>query len=428
MMKKLSLILTFLMFIPVVSYVFLVVYFSVNIPYMDDYRFFEHINISDSYLRFQHLFTQHNEHRIVWNGLITEFFYIVFGKINFDFLIYMGNLGLLIFFFFLLKIFKEKKNYMPIFIPVSYLLFNPQGWENMTWSMASLQNYYVLLFALLTLYFWNKKISYGYIAAWFFGAMTAYTSANGLLILLVLLVFQLMDFAKEYKISVTSERKSLILRNQSLLLFVSLLFISSVFCLYFWSYKKPDYHPSIIAAILKPLTLVQYIGTLLGSYMIVKTFAFWVGLLEIFIFLLLTYKRYDRQNPIVYYFIVFILLSVFIIALGRSGFGVEQALASRYKILSIMLLALIYLAIAELYPEQFSNKLVICCLIFLAMVFNIGSTIISIQNLSSRKDMLVEGMKIWKKTGQGLTFPSQEYASFLINQSKEKGTYYPPSW
>lgn len=418
----------FLMLVPIIIYVFIVVYFSVNIPYLDDYRFFEYINISDGYLRFQKLFAQHNEHRLVWNGLMTEFCYLVFGKINFEYLIYIGNFGLLLFFLLLLRIFKEQKIPMPIFIPVPYFLFNPQGWENMTWSTASLQNYYVLFFALLTLYLWNKKVLYGYIAAWFFGALTAYTSANGLLILLILIFFQLMEFAKEMKIPVTPEQKIFILKKHFALLIISLLCIAVVFCFYFVSYKKPVYHPSIIAALLQPLLLSQYIGILLGSYMAIKILALLVGVLEIFIFIFLTYKRYDQKNPIIYYFMIFILLSILIIGLGRSGFGIEQALSSRYEILSIIFFVLIYLAIAELYPEQFAKKLVIYCLTLLAVIFNIYSTVISIENLSSRKNMLVEGMKTWEKTGQGLTFPNQKYADFLIKQSQQKGTYHPPGW
>jgi glucan phosphoethanolaminetransferase (alkaline phosphatase superfamily) len=124
---------------------------------------------------------------------------------------------------------------------------------------------------------------------------------------------------------------------------------------------------------------------------------------------------------------LFIFLSIFATALGRSGFGVEQALSSRYKILSVVLLVLIYLSFLEIYPKQFSKKLLIYCLIFLAVVFNIGSTKMSIHNMVLRKNNLIEGITTWKNTGQGLAYPDQKRASFLLNQSIEKGIYYPPN-
>lgn len=426
MLKKFILI--FLILIPIIGYAFLVFYFSVDIPGFDDYAFLEHMNISDDSLRYQHLFAQHNEHRIAWNRLVAEFCYFAFGKISFKYLAYIGNLGLLFCFLLLFKISEKQKIYVMLFIPVSYLIFQPQAWENATWAMGSLQNYYVLFFALLVLYFWNKKIFYGYIAAWVFGLMAIYTSANGLLIFLVLIIWQLTEFIEKFKIYfVYRQTEILINKRPSLLLIISFLLTIFIYFIYLIGYQKPPHHPSMIAAIFQPMLLVEYTGTLLGSC-IGKTFSFWIGLLEIIIFLWLTYKRYDQRNPVIYYFIIFIILSVFITALGRSGFGIEQALSSRYKTLSVLALALTYLALVESYPKPFSNRLAIFFLILMATVFNIYSTIISIQYLSSRKDMLIVGMATWQHSRQGLAFPSQEYASLLLDQSVKKGIYYPPGW
>lgn len=426
MLNKFSLISIFLMLIPVVIYGFIIVYFSVNIPNMDDYDIvLGHINISDDSLRYNNFSSQHNEHRIAWTRFIVEFCYFFFGKINFEYLIYIGNFGLLLFFLLVLKISKEQKILIIFFIPIPYLLFQLQAWENMTWTTGSLQNYYIIFFSLLTIYFWNKKTLYGYFLAWIFGVIAIYTSANGLLIFLVLFIFQLTEFFEEFKKSVASQQKILILRRQSLLLFILLVLSFFMFYFYFKSYQKVG-HSSIIAALLRPILLTQYAGTLAGSYMGI-IFAFWVGLLEFFTFLFLTYKRYDQKNPVVYYFMLFIFLSIFATALGRSGFGTEQALASRYKTLSVVLLSFTYLAFVEIYSKQFSKKLVIYCLISLAIFFNIGSTKMSVHNIFSRKNNLIEGIITWKNTGQGLAYPDQERASFLLNQSIEKGIYYPPN-
>ena len=125
--------------IPVISYVFLVVHFSVNIPILDDYdTVLAYLNTPGS-LRYQTLFEQHNEHRVVWTRLVAEVFYDLFGQVDFRNLIYVGNLAFLLIFALLLKLFNLQKTPTIFFMPVPYLLFQPQAWENMTWATGALQ-------------------------------------------------------------------------------------------------------------------------------------------------------------------------------------------------------------------------------------------------------------------------------------------------
>jgi uncharacterized membrane protein len=166
---------------------------------------------------------------------------------------------------------------------------------------------------------------------------------------------------------------------------------------------------------------------LLGSYMepLGNSLIFLMGALEMVLILLLTYKEYDQKNPIIYYFLLFILSSIFITTLGRAGLGAEQALSSRYRSFSVMVLILLYLACTEQYPKVFSSRPVIVCLIFSAMVFNLGSTVIYVKSLADRKKTLEE-IITWQRTGKGLNYPNEESASVILRRSMEKGIYLPP--
>lgn len=87
---------------------------------------------------------------------------------------------------FIFNLFKSRSTEIVLFIPILYLIFQPQGWENITWTTGSLQNYYILLFAFLSFYLWDKGNYLGRIAAVLFGALAAYTNANGLLVLFII--------------------------------------------------------------------------------------------------------------------------------------------------------------------------------------------------------------------------------------------------
>jgi hypothetical protein len=412
-----------LILVPIVCYCFLVAHFSINIPMWDDYDTIL-TSVTTTPFSFTQLLAQHNEHRIGWTRLIAKGYYYIVGEINFKYLAYIGNLALLILFILLLKIFTENKLPIILFIPISYMLFNSQSWENMTWSTGALQNYYILLFILLTLYFWNKKTALGYVVSFVFGITATYTSGNGILIFFLLLAWETKNVYTALNSRPLRHIKHI---AKSQLQFLFLIAITACLCyLYFNGYRKPPHHPSMIDALFHPVLLIQYIGILLGSYVgfIGKALAFWIGVFEIIIFLFFTYTKYYKKNSIIYYFLLFIFFSIFIAALGRAGFGLDQALSPRYRILAIMALIFLYWAFIECYPKFFlSKKIVVYCITTFAIGFNMALLPIETRSLSLRKDFLIEGITKWKHTGEGLNYPDPERASLLLKQSLEKGIY-----
>lgn len=420
--KKVSLLYFLLVVAPIAFYISIVIYFSENIPYWDDYdTVLAYLNQADS-ARYQGLFNQHNEHRIFWNRLVVEGYYFLFGEINFRHLVFFGNLGLLLLVLFIFNLFKSRSTEIVLFIPILYLIFQPQGWENITWTTGSLQNYYILLFAFLSFYLWDKGNYLGRIAAVLFGALAAYTSANGLLVLFIIFFWEVAQIIIDYK----SHTSSFFLSRLKLL---SFLVTAILFLCFFYlkDYTSPDPHRSFFRNLSNYVLFSQYILMFLGSYMEPsKPLTILVGLLQLILFFYITYLRYYQKNIVNYLLSVFILLTALLIAIGRVDFGVDQALSSRYKILSVLFLVSMYCAIIEIWPRFFSRKPIIFALILLSVLFNIGSQVLVLKNLDERKNTLEE-ITGWYHTGKGLNYPNQERANIIIKRSIEKGTYIPPS-
>lgn len=422
--RRVSFLFFLLAALPIIFYIFLVAYFSVNIPVWDDYdTVLAYLN-KPAPIRYQILFSQHNEHRIAWNRLVVEGYYCIFGNVNFRYLAFLGNLGLLLIALLMFNLFKSQRVKIALFIPVFYFIFQPQAWENITWATGSLQNHYVILFALLAFYLWNKRTYPGYVSAIFFGLLAAYTSANGLLVLLMIFLWELAV------ITIHRHNSNGFLDNRRLRLFVFLIGLAMFFLYFFYfkDYRSARHHPSILQALLDPALFIQYILMFIGSYMGLnnKSLAFLFGLTQLVLFFYVTYLKYYQKNPVNYFFSAFILLTILMIALGRAGFGIDQAFSSRYKIFSILFFVSIYCAVVEIWPSLFLKKSIIFALILFSILFNIGSQTLDIKNLAERRNTLEE-IKEWRYTGKGLNYPNQERANLIIKDSIEKGIYMPPS-
>jgi len=119
-----------------------------------------------------------------------------------------------------------------------------------------------------------------------------------------------------------------------------LYFIASiaVIGLYFLTYKTPSHHPSLTK--INPLKTLEYIPTYLGGIfsenIIVASIIGIIGLIAVtgFVGYWLFVKKVDRPDWLPWLSIqLYTLQTALMAAVSRSGFGVEQATASRYATL-----------------------------------------------------------------------------------------------
>ena len=129
--------------IPVLIYFFFLFKYCINFPYQDDFfavlEFLNNFKYSlNTFQKLQLIFSQHNEHRIIYDRIVILLQYYLTGTTNFVYLNIIGSIPLLILFLFFSK-YSNKNNYNKIYIYyISVLLFNLGFWQNTYFGMASL--------------------------------------------------------------------------------------------------------------------------------------------------------------------------------------------------------------------------------------------------------------------------------------------------
>ncbi len=191
--------LVLLMLIPVAIVAWVVSRYALNLPYWDDYLVQEHLAILNAQgsrgQKLAHFFDQHWEHRIVWTRAVFFAFFKLNGSLNYVGLTAIGVSGLVGIAAILLGVFRQTRlpqRRLPLwyFLPVPFWLFTLQSHENLLWGMASIQNFWVLVFALGS--FWalaqpgSTRAGPGF---WRAGALAlavlaTFTSGNGALVLI----------------------------------------------------------------------------------------------------------------------------------------------------------------------------------------------------------------------------------------------------
>ncbi|MCB2203126.1 hypothetical protein KQI65_00140 [bacterium] len=414
------------MLLPMIGYVVLLQHYGVNIPALDDYdTILAHV-VSDR-ADLSGWIAQFNEHRVAWIRLSASGYYHLFGEINFEHLMYFGNLALLLLFLLLLKMYRSLKYPIMFFVPVAYLLFQPQSWRNMIWAMASLQNFWVLLFVLLSLLLWSRGKTWSYLVAAVFAVMAAFTGGNGILVFVVLLIWELFRIAGNLKSRRYVNWKLGVREN--LHLGILIIAAASAAYLYLDGYQTPGHAPDLVAALLNPVLVMKTAGILAGSYLkfLDHRLVLAVGVAEALFFAFLTWKGYMRRNPVAYYFLLFLFLTMLLIGLSRSGWGEHQALIPRYRIFAIVALIMLYLAFIEYAgPWLRSRKNLVWVIVSLALLFNLGSIHMSLPSMRIMKTRLTHGLSEWKQTGTGLYHGIPPFANRLMEEAIKKGIYHPP--
>ncbi|MCE7073656.1 hypothetical protein LZG74_25320 [Dyadobacter sp. CY327] len=131
--------------------------------------------------RWQLLTTLFPEHRLVFSRSVILLFYDIFGRVNLVWLMIVANIcwGLCAFIFY--KAFQKLHLSIWYFVPVMWLWFNIQSYENIFWGVSSLCNFGVILFVLSALYFAAYHPKRVFVSLIFAVAAT-FTYGNGLMV------------------------------------------------------------------------------------------------------------------------------------------------------------------------------------------------------------------------------------------------------
>lgn len=368
--------------LPILFFAFVWQYYAIAIPKWDDHalRAFLYYSDQESTVsgKIYQLFRQHNEHRIVYDRLITRLDYTLFGKLNFVHLMLVGNLslvGLLLVFTAALR--RSMPGSLTAFyaLPVALLLFNLSQWENMYWGMAALQNFSVVLWVLAAFYFLSYTPLWG--LALVSATLATLTSGNGLMVWpigFVILALRLPTYAP------TTSRQ--LYRPLLGWLTGAVLVIG----LYFTGFEKPDgiaYVKPGFTDLLKgwfavlgaaaealparaPLRTCLLLGAILFAAIVcVIVQTLWTNRVligKLFNALatrntnaLKTKKVMASGTLFFWSSAAFILGTTLVVAWARTGFGVDLLITSRYKMYSLTGLSLMYFYMVANLPGRLAR-------------------------------------------------------------------------
>nr|WP_229238554.1 hypothetical protein [Dyadobacter sp. Leaf189] len=170
--------------VPILIWVFVILYYSVDLPWLDDFDPFpdflhKWIGASSASGQLRLLFQPNNEHRMVVGKLVTLAYYWVTGKLNFTFLHIAGacfTLGTLFIFW---RVFRQTKLNIWYFLPIPFLLFQLQYHLVFLWAICSLQHQPVVLFVCLSMYLLaNKRFTLAALS----GLCATYAMSSGIFV------------------------------------------------------------------------------------------------------------------------------------------------------------------------------------------------------------------------------------------------------
>lgn len=402
------------------SYFFIVYYYSVNIPFWDDYT---HLNViaefinSDSLLeQIKLLFSLHNEHRLVFARLITLAELMLSGEVNFITLIMLGNLSLLgiavLLFLTFDKAHRQAFKWRTIyFLPAVLLIFNLSYFEASIWALAAVSSLVVIFLSFLCIFILIRSLeqrSWWTWGAFLAGVLAAFSQGNGLFVLYVgvFLLILKKRFATATYWGVGTGIISI---------------------LYFYHYKSPGFHydQNGIFAILG--MALHYLTLFLGAW---SKMPMLVGATFLTLFLYLVMSGLHKRNIIFFGFLIFIFLSALAASASRYEIGIDQALSSRYKIYSLLFFAILYLSIFEFLDKRWIEKLLRGFPVFLIVILgiNVLMTAKACSNLKARRLMLVSGLVAWQQQGKGLTHWDANVANRILTNAIEQNIYHPPKF
>ncbi|WP_025765245.1 hypothetical protein [Dyadobacter tibetensis] len=323
--------------------------------------------------RWEALTTLFPEHRLVFSRTIVLTLYHIFGRLDLTWLMIVANIcwaACAVYFYQAIRSLKLSFWY---FVPVAWLWFNIQSFENILWGVSSLCNFGVLFFALGSIYTAAFKPKWLVITL-LLAICATYSYGNGLMVFLVIAVLQ-------------------ILRRAYVQLGITILSLVIVSALYFSDFTPITQNLDVtdprqieegilgLFGFLGSIASIQayglplssmYLASITGLFMVVLIFLllwrqfpkFWQTITE--------YKAYER--PIVLFAIgILIFVAITALALTYKRIPTDTyygMFKGRYRMYSTLLLLAIYFLFLGVRPR--GRNVTIKFLIPLSIVLNLA--------------------------------------------------------
>ena len=351
-----------LVILPAVVMGILIMTYSVNIPYWDQWNLMPQlfIKVSQNSLSWQDLIAQHNESRKLFPRLIfLGLAYLTNWDVRYEMLAIFLLACLISLNIYRLNRLTVKFNIFPtllIAFLANILIFSVIQYDNWFWGIQLVVFMPIACITTAILIVYSPlNIRYKFLICMMLSIISSFSYSNGIIAWVIILPVLAL---------VSSKSRSDLLRQKWLLLSWMAVFIANII-IYFYDYRKPELSPSIITAFQNLEQTLQFFLVFLGSplgsgYQISPLiYSTFIGGLEIgiFLFLCLYLIKHIQDDFLLERMIGWIMIgfysvvSALITSFGRVGWGVEGALSSKYTTFSIYII----IAIIHLSPIVFSH-------------------------------------------------------------------------
>ena len=322
-------------FLPIFLAINLIKRCSINVPYWDQWEFVPLLGAFFEGKSWFHLLVDfHNEHKIIFPRII---FLVSAVTTKWDVIVenYINLLFICITLIVSWKLLKETGRSLIILVPISWLLFSLQQWENFLGGVPYAITIMVSA-VMVGIFFLNRLNKNGYyiIPAFISGVLASFSFLEGLMIWPIGLLQMLTIHAKKSAF------------------FVWLIGGGLTIGFYFMGYRKPPGTPDVFIFLKNPIDYIKYIVVYLGSSLsggsLKQGFVYGIIVIILFISVVLFQRlKMEQWGNIVPWVMMglFSLLCGGMFGIGRLGWGVDQALASRYiSISSIFIVSTLILS------------------------------------------------------------------------------------
>ena len=175
--------------LPIISFYAILARRILNLPFLDDYsgvlEFLEHLSSLPNVVAKAGyvVVAQHNEYKPVFANFVIALQYGISGRPSFILLSWLGNLFVLVLFYFMWRYFlvreENTSRRLLLFAPVAYLLFQLQYAETLNWSSPGLQNIPVLVFAFAALAALSRNSHSSFLLGCILMVLSIASSGNG---------------------------------------------------------------------------------------------------------------------------------------------------------------------------------------------------------------------------------------------------------
>ncbi|MBC7410654.1 MAG: hypothetical protein H7339_19895, partial [Arcicella sp.] len=176
---------------PILFFIYYVWQYTINVPYMDDSLYYTKCLIdvekSNSIIdKFWIFMKQHTitEHRTPVSKFTAWLIYKFTGKLNYIILAHLGNLALFGMLFLFWRFFKKHAWNIIYFLPIPYLLFQMQTYENQFWTICNWTYYPIGLLQMVVLYLLSYQKKNNLLYAILVAILVTFTFSNGMFVFL----------------------------------------------------------------------------------------------------------------------------------------------------------------------------------------------------------------------------------------------------